>query len=415
MILSSNHSANSSPTQSFISSTIIINMFEYYSAHYSIRSHVQMIQACKRCIYDDNTAGISFDSEGICNYCRWTDALEKEYPTGVEGRKKLEEMAKKIKRDGKGKPFDCVIGVSGGCDSSYLCYLAKEELGLRPLAAHFDNTWNSKISVENVHRVLKKLDIELYTYVVDNDEWSDLARSMLYASVPEIDALSDIALATTLYMAANKYKIKYIFDGHSFRTEGVSPIGWWYFDGKYIQSIQKKFGTMKMESFPNLWLSKWMVWLMRDIKRLRPLYYVDYHKEDTKKFLETNLDWRWYGAHHTENRYAAFCYNYMLPRKFGIDLRFVEYSAFVRSGQMTRGEAIEKIKEPLEFDDEIIVEVKKRLNLTDEEFDRILALPKHTANDYKTYHRTFRLMKPFFWLMWKLDRVPKSFYIKYSK
>jgi len=374
-----------------------------------------MIQVCKRCIYDANTPGISFDSEGVCNYCRQYEQLDKEYPTGDEGWKRLTAIAEKIKHDQRKKEFDCVIGVSGGCDSSYLCYLAKEKLGLRPVAAHFDNTWNSKISVENIQRVLKKLDIPLYTYVMDNDEFSDLALSFLKASVPEIDSLTDIALTTTLYMAADKYDAKYIFNGHSFRTEGMTPLGWFYFDGKYIQSVHKQYGTVKMDRFPNLWLSKWMKWLLKDIKRLRPLYYIDYHKEGAMKFLVKELDWQWYGGHHMENRYTIFCDNYILPRKFGIDFRYVEFSALIRSGQMTRDEALEKIQKPYEFDESILVEVKKRLNIGDEEFDRLIAQPKRTYHDFKTYHQTFRRMRPFFWLMYKMDRIPKSFYLKYTK
>jgi len=374
-----------------------------------------MTQVCKRCIYNEKTPGISFDSEGICNYCRQHEQLDREYPTGDEGWKRLIAIAEKIKHDQRKKEFDCVIGVSGGCDSSYLCYLAKEKLGLRPVAAHFDNTWNSKISVENIQRVLKKLDIPLYTYVMDNDEFSDLALSFLKASVPEIDSLTDIALTTTLYMAADKYDAKYIFNGHSFRTEGMTPLGWFYFDGKYIQSVHKQYGTVKMDRFPNLWLSKWMKWLLKDIKRLRPLYYIDYHKEDVMKFLVKELDWQWYGGHHMENRYTIFCDNYILPRKFGIDFRYVEFSALIRSGQMTRDEALEKIQKPYEFDESILVEVKKRLSIGDEEFDRLIAQPKRTYHDFKTYHQTFRRMRPFFWLMYKMNRIPKSFYLKYTK
>ncbi|MDD1756587.1 MAG: N-acetyl sugar amidotransferase [Methanomassiliicoccales archaeon] len=374
-----------------------------------------MTQACRRCIYDANTPGISFDAEGICNYCRSHEQMEMEYPTGEAGRKKLEELAAKIKQDQKKREFDCVIGVSGGCDSSFLCHIAKEELGLRPLAVHFDNTWNSKIAVENIHRVLRKLDIELWTYVMDNDEWNDLARSFLKASVPEIDALTDVALTTTLYMAAEKYKIKYIFNGHSFRTEGMTPLGWFYFDGKYIQSIHDAYGSMPMERFPNLWLSTWMKWLLQDYKRLRPLYYVDYRKDETKKMLAEKYDWQWYGGHHMENRYTVFCDNYILPRKFGIDIRYVEFSALIRSGQMTREDALEKIKEPPEFDEEILTEVKKRLDLTDEEFDQVIGQPKRNYRDFKTYHETFRRLRPFFYLMYKTNRVPKSFYLKYTK
>ncbi|MDO9537845.1 MAG: N-acetyl sugar amidotransferase [Thermoplasmata archaeon] len=311
-----------------------------------------MTKVCTRCIYDDATPGISFDENGVCNYCKIHDEMEAQYPTGEAGWKKLEEMAAQIKKAGKGKKYDCIIGVSGGCDSSYLLHLSKK-LGLRPLAVHFDNTWNSKIAVENIEIVLKKLDIDLWTYVMDNEEFNDLAYSMLKASIPEIDALTDIALTTTAYMAADKYKIKYILNGHSFRTEGITPSNWFYFDGKYIDSIHKQFGRRKVDKFPNLTLGKWIPWLIKDIKRLGPLYYIDYKKEDVKKFLIKEYGWKWYGGHHLENRYCAYNH-YLLNTKFKRDLRYVEYSALIRCGQMTREQGIEEVNIPQEYPIRII-------------------------------------------------------------
>lgn len=372
-----------------------------------------MVQTCRKRIFDANVPGISFDSNGICSYCHTHEELERDYPQGIEGKNRLNKIAEKIKRDGTGKQYDCVVGVSGGCDSSYLIYLTTE-LGLRPLAVHFDNTWNSKIAVENIHCVLKKLDVDLFTYVMDNEEFNDLARSFLYASVPEIDALIDITLITTLYSAANKYNIKYIFNGHNFRTEGIMPLGWFYFDGKYIESIHKQFGKKKMERFPNLWLSTFIYYMFKRIKRYRPLYNLDYQKEEVKQFLHDEFGWQWYGGHHMENRYTIFCHD-LLRNKFGIDQRYVEYSALIRSGQMIREDALEDIKTPIPYNEEIVTEVKKRLQLSGDEFQRILHLPKKNAGDYKTYHPTFKRMRPFFWLMYKMDLVPKSFYIKYTQ
>jgi hypothetical protein len=340
--------------------------------------------------------------------------MEQQYPTGEAGWKQLEELAEKIRISGKGKKYDCLIGVSGGCDSSYLLHIVKVKLGLRPLAVHFDNTWNSKIAVENIDIMLRKLNIDLWTYVMDNDEWNDLALSMLKASIPELDALTDVAAVSIYYMAAEKYKIKYIMDGHSFRTEGISPIGLFYFDGKYIDSIQKQFGTRKMERFPNLWLWKWMRWLLMDIKRVRPLYYVKYNKEEVKKMLQKEYDWKWYGGHHLENRFCAYNH-YYLNTKFNVDLRLVELGAFIRTGQITRDQAVIEINKPQEYPDELIREVKKRLGLSDEEYEEIIKRPLKNANDYKTYKPIFKRLRPFFWLMYKLDRVPKSFYIKYCK
>jgi len=297
-----------------------------------------------------------------------------------------------------------------------MVHLAKEKLGLRPLAAHFDNTWNSKTAVENIHNVLRRLDVDLFTHVVDNREYCDIFKSFLKASVPDIDTPSDIGLATTHYLAAAKYGIKYIFEGHSFRTEGISPHGWFYMDAKYIETVQKQFGSHKLETFPNLWMMRWLRWtIFNRIKKIRPLYYVDYKKEDNKEFLTREFGWKWYGGHHMENRTAYFTNNYYLPRKFGIDLRHCEFSALVRSGQLTREQALDEIQKPKPFDEGILEEVKKRLGFSDEEFERIMNLPPKSYRDYKTYKQRFERMRWLFWMMYKLDLVPKSFYLKYTR
>lgn len=371
-------------------------------------------QICSRCIYDESIPNIHFDSEGVCNYCRQYEEMDKQYPTGKVGRQILEDMVAKMKKDGKNKKYDVVIGVSGGCDSSYMLHLAKQ-MGLRPLAAHFDNTWNSRIAVENIQTMLKRLDIDLFTVVVDNKEYCDIFKSFFKASVPEIDTPSDMALAATHYMAAAKYGIKYVWQGHSFRTEGISPVGWFYMDAKYVETIQKTFGTEKIKTLPNLWLGKWMKWmLINNIKMLRPLYYLDYNKETTKKMLNEKYGWQWYGGHHMENRTAYFTNNYYLPKKFNIDLRYCEFSALVRSGQLSREEALENIKKEKVFDYDILSEVKTRLNFSDEEFDIIMKAPLKSYRDFKTYKQTFERMKPFFWLMYKMNLVTKSFYVKFT-
>jgi len=370
---------------------------------------------CSRCIYDDHIPYITFDNDGVCNYCHQYEQLNQEYPTGKEGRNILTKLAETIKASGRGKKYDVVIGVSGGTDSSYMLHLAKE-LGLRPLAAHFDNTWNSTIAVENIHTMLDKLKIDLFTHVVDNREYCDIFKSFLKASVPDIDCETDIALATTHYLAAQKYGIKYIFEGHSFRTEGITPHGWVYMDAKYIQNIHRQFGTMKLKTLPNLWMLPWLKWTAIDrIKKIRPLYYVDYDKEQVKKLLQDQYGWKWYGGHHMENRTAYFANNYYLPRKFNINLRYPEFAALVRSGQLSREAALDAIKNPPPFDQNIIEEIKKRLGFTDEQFEAVMALPRKTYRDYKTYKQTFERLKWLFWIMYKLDLVPKSFYLKYTR
>ena len=208
------------------------------------------LKICSKCIYDESVGGIYFDEKGICNYCHLIDDLKEEYGTGKQkGLQQLESLVNTVKKSGKNKKYDCVVGVSGGTDSSYMLYLIKS-WGLRPLAVHYDNTWNSAIATENIMKVLNKLDIDLYTHVVNNSEVDDIFRSFFKAGVAEIEGSTDLALAEVLYRAANKYGVKYIFEGHSFVTEGISPLRGNYFDGKYISSIHKLFGKRKMDTYP---------------------------------------------------------------------------------------------------------------------------------------------------------------------
>ena len=375
------------------------------------------INICNRCIYDSTVPNISFNLEGNCNYCDQHDELEKEYPTGIDGDKKLELLIDQIKKAGKGKKYDCVIGVSGGCDSSFLLYKLVS-FGLKPLAVHFDNTWNSAISTMNIAKVTSKLGVDLFTYVVDNKEYDEIYKAFLLAGVPDIEAPTDIGIATTQYLAAAKYNIKYIIEGHSFRTEGISPLGWLYMDGKYIQSVIKNYSKQKIKTFPNLTLLRQLKWMVINrFKRVRPLYYMDYNKKVAMKTLQDKFDWEWYGGHHLENQFTAFYHRYFMPKKFGIDQRLLGYAALTRSGQINREEALDMMKlSPTNQEiDEILYLVKKRLGYSDNEFLSILNIPKKKYKDFKTYKKIFEKLKPFFFIMYKLDLVPKSFYIKYTK
>jgi len=296
-----------------------------------------------------------------------------------------------------------------------MLYYAKRVLGLRPLAVHFDNTWDSTIAVENINRVLKALDVELYTYVVDNEEYDDLYRSFMQAGVADIEAPTDIGLASVLNIAAVKFGVRYLFEGHSFRTEGISPLGWLYMDGKYIADIQRRFVTRPLKTFPNMPLWRFIKWTAIDqIKKIRPLYYMDYHKQDAMKLLTGELGWQWYGGHHLENRFTAFYHAYFMPKRFGIDARALGYAALVRSGQMPREEGLRLMAEPPVYSPGELAMVKKRLGFSDAEFERLMNLPRKTYRDYKTYKKTFERLRWFFWLMYKLDRVPKSFYMKFT-
>lgn len=372
-------------------------------------------QICTRCIYDNSIPIISFDEEGVCSYCRQMEAMELEYPTGAEGEAMLQKLVDEMKSAGRGKKYDAILGVSGGCDSSYLAHEMVTKYGLRILAVHYDNTWNSTIATENIHNVLDKLGVDLYTNVVNNKESDDIFRSFLKAGVKDIDCPTDIGFVTTLYQAAEKYGIKYKLDGASFRTEGIAPLGWIYMDGKYIETVQKKFGTYPLKTFPNMWLSDFLRWMIfGGIKSIRPIYYMDYDKEAAKKMLAEKYGWQWYGGHHLENRFTAFVHSYFFPTRWNIDFRIAGYSAYCRNGWMTREEALRLMQEPPYIEPDLVDFVKKRLGFSDAEFEQIMNLPKKSFHDYRTYKQTFERLRPLFWLMYKMDLVPKSFYQKYT-
>jgi N-acetyl sugar amidotransferase len=370
---------------------------------------------CTRCIYDERTPAISFDEAGVCNYCKMIDGLMEQYKTGTpEGEKMLMEIIDQIKTDGKGKPYDCIIGVSGGTDSSYMLVKAIE-WGLRPLAVHYDNTWNTAISTQNIKNLLDKLKVDLYTHVVDNHEADDIFKSFFKASVPDLDSPTDIALAEVLYRAADKYNVKYILEGHSFIAEGVSPLGNNYIDGMYVKAVQKKFGKLPIKTFPNMDFFSFMKWIMfKRIKKIRPLWYIAYSKEKARELLEREYNWSYYGGHHLENRMTAFhhaCYN---PAKFGKDQRNNSLSASVRAGLLDREEAIKMYNEGPHCDPDLLEYFKKRLGLTDQEYKAIMSLPPKSYKDYHTYKKRFERLRPVFYVLAKANLVPMSFYIKYT-
>jgi N-acetyl sugar amidotransferase len=370
--------------------------------------------SCKICIYDEKTPGISFNEEGVCNYCQMIEDLKIRYKTGTpEGEKLWLEIVNEIISAGKNKKYDCIIGVSGGTDSSYMVAKAID-WGLRPLAVHYDNTWNSAIATENIRKVLGKLKVDLYTHVVDNKEADDIARSFFYANVPEIDGPTDLALAETLYRAAKKFNIKYILEGHSFIAEGVSPLGSAYIDGGYIKTIHKKYGRVKMKTFPNMTFFSFLKWtLFLRIRKVRPLWYIKYSKSDAQKYLEETFDWQYYGGHHLENRLTGYNHSVYFPQKFGIDQRNNSLSAQIRAGLISRDEALKIYSEPPYIEPELIGYFKKRLDLTDQEYLNIMQGERKYFYDYKTYKRRFERLKPLFFMLAKTNLVPMSFYLKY--
>lgn len=372
------------------------------------------IRVCSRCIYDERVNGITFDDNGVCNFCHQVDRLKQEFGTGTAiGRAKLEKIVDEIKAAGKSKPYDCVIGVSGGTDSSYMIHLAKE-WGLRPLAVHYDNTWNSAIATENIRKVLNELGVDLYTHVVDNKESDDIFRSFFLAGVAEIEASTDLALAEVMYRAAWKYGVRYVLEGHSFVTEGITPVGRNYFDGKYIKSIHRQFGKRRMVTYPLMTFSRMLWWTTAArIRKIRPFWYLDYSKENARAFLEQRFGWRYYGGHHLENRMSAYLHSIYLPEKFSTDMRNNTLSALARSGNMLREDAWAEYNTPPIVEDELLSYFKKRLALSDTEYERIMKTPPKSWWQFPTYKKRFELCRPLFRILAKTNLVPTSFYLKY--
>jgi N-acetyl sugar amidotransferase len=373
------------------------------------------VKVCSRCIYDETLPGIGFDESGVCSYCRMIEGLEAEYQTGTEaGIKNFERILEQIKADGTGKPYDCVIGVSGGTDSSWLIHHAVRTWGLRPLAVHYDNTWNSAIATINIHKVLKPLGVDLHTYVANNIEIDDIHRAFFLAGVPELDGPTDIAAPQIMYRACAKHGIRYVLEGHSYKTEGVSPLGNMYIDGGYVKSVHQRFGRLPMRHFPNMPFLDFLKWiLLYRIKKIRPLWYVHYVKEEARQLLSREYGWQYYGGHHLENRMSAFHHSYYNPNRFGLDQRNNSLSAAVRSGLMSRTEAIQAYASPPYLEEELLEYFKKRMKLNDTEFNEAMNGPRRTYRDFQTYKRRFEILRPMFRVLADTNFVPKSFYLKY--
>ena len=372
------------------------------------------LHICSRCIYDERVPSIHFDVEGVCNYCRQIEGLVDQYGTGQpKGEAQFTTILNDIKRAGRGKQYDCIVGVSGGTDSSYLVYLAKE-WGLRPLAVHYDNTWNSAIATMNIQRVLSGLNVDLYTHVVASRQADDIFRAFFLSGVAEIEAATDLGYAYLLRKVAARYLIKYILEGHSFLEEGITPLGRNYFDGRYIQAIHQQYGRRSIDTYPLMTFFCFLKSaLLNQVKFIRPLWDLKYSKEDAQAFLVDRFGWHYYGGHHLENRMTAFYHSVYLPQKFGSDMRNNTLAARTRNGTLARAEAWAEYNTPPLIEDELVGYFKKRLELSDELYASIMLSPPKNWMDYPTYKKRFERLRPMFYMLAKANLVPMSFYLKY--
>jgi N-acetyl sugar amidotransferase len=375
------------------------------------------VTTCTNCIYDSRVASISFNDRGVCNYCEQIAELAEFYQTGGEiGKQNFQKILTQIKKRGEHQKYDCIIGVSGGTDSSYLLYAAKELWGLKPLAVHYDNTWNTAVASMNIERMLTNLEIDLYTHVVANEEMDDIFRAFFMSGVAEIEGPTDLGYAYVLRQAARKFKVKFIIEGHSFREEGITPLGRNYFDGRYIREIHRKFGSKKIESYPLMTISRFLyssIWIRP--KFIRPLWYIQYTKQEARDLLVKKFNWQYYGGHHLENRMTTFLHQIYLPLKFNTDMRNNTLSAEVRNGYKERSVALTEYHSPQPRPHEVVEYFCKRLNIDEKVFWEKMQEDPRSWQEFPTYKKTFERLRYLFLILAKANLVPMSFYIKYCK
>lgn len=337
---------------------------------------------------DTTDPEITFDEKGQCNHCTEYFKLAPMYIyKGEQSDRELEAIVAQIKADGKGSDYDCMVGVSGGVDSTYVAYLAKK-LGLRVLAFHFDNGWNSELAVKNVENIVKKLGVDYQTWVVDWEEFRDLQISFLKSSVANAETPSDHAFLAATYRLYAKYNIKYFLSGSNFATEGILPTSWGYNakDVKHLKAVHSKFGKIPFKTYPLLGFNREFYYTyLKGIKMVRLLNYVPYVKEDAMKVIQDELGWVYYGGKHYESVFTRFFQAYLLPEKFGFDKRLAHLSTLICSGQITREEALEEMKKdaypPEMFKDDKEYVIKK-LGMTHDEFEKMLRAAPKSYLDY---------------------------------
>lgn len=370
---------------------------------------------CKLGVWDESVPGISFDENGVSNYAHIFQHMLEDYPRGAKGKAQWDKLIEQIKSAGRNKKYDCIIGVSGGTDSSYLLHFSKT-YGLKPLAVNLDNGWGSHISMSNIKKLIEPLKIDLETYVIDYEEVIDVLKSYLRARLPWVDSPTDLAIKAILYKIANREKIKYILIGHDFRSEGFQPNEWTYSDAKQMKYLAARFNKRKLASFPSMsiWSFAYLSFI-KSIKLLRPFFYLPYAKKDAKIFLKDHYNWEDYGGHHHENIYTKFIISYWLYEKFGIDKRKITYSAQVLSGEITRDEAIVEIekspynRESINNDIEYIT---KKLRMSKVEFEELLKGDNHYFYDYPSYYPLYIKYQKYIFNIMKyfLPNKPLMFY-----
>ncbi|MEZ0242979.1 MAG: N-acetyl sugar amidotransferase [Sphingomonas sp.] len=368
-------------------------------------------RVCTRCVMDTTDPAITFDADGVCNHCHdHVRMIATDVFHGEDGRSRLEAIAEDLKRENRGKDYDCIIGVSGGVDSSYVAWLVKD-LGLRPLAVHLDNGWNSVIAVSNIANQIEALDIDLYTHVIDWEEYKDIQRAFLKASVPDVEVPTDHAINTTMFKVAEKFGVRTVMRGGNVNTESHHPWAWsqGHMDYGYIHDVHRKFGSGKVKTFPHLnFLQFLQLYRGGFVTTIDVLNFADYSREKALDRIQADLGWKDYGGKHHESVFTRWFQGVYLPRKFDFDKRKMHLSSLISTGQITRDYARAQLQQPT-YDEALQEEdcdfVAKKLGFTRPELDAIMAAPPAFFGDFESWTR--QLEGPLFGAARKLYRAAK--------
>ncbi len=345
-------------------------------------------QICTQCIMDTTDPDITFDDLGVCNHCKNFDIIKEHYWFPHNGQERLQKIVQEIKEYGKDKEYDAIIGLSGGIDSSYLAYWAARE-GLRLLAVHVDGGWNSELAVKNIENIVKKLNIDLYTFVVDWPEMRDVQLSFFKANVANQDVPQDHAFFAALYNFAIQKNIKYVLNGSNLATESILPRAWGHnaMDIAHLKGIHKRFGTLILKKFPLVSFFKYYIYYpyIKKMEVIRPLNYMDYNKEKSMEIMSKELGWTYYGGKHYESRFTKFFQAFWLPEKFGYDKRKAHLSSLIVSGQISRKDALKEMEKPLYEEKELDRDkelIAKKLGISKQELENLFREPCHSFKDY---------------------------------
>lgn len=357
-------------------------------------------QVCTNCVMDTSDTNISFDENGVCDHCRgFKEHVEPNWHPNAEGERRFAAVVEKIKEDGKNREFDCILGMSGGLDSSFLLHKAVKDFGLRPLVFHVDGGWNTDIAVSNIQSLVDGLGLDLYTEVINWSEMRDFQLAFFKSGVPHLDIPQDHAFIATLYNFADKHKIKYILNGGNIATECVrNPLEWLYYgtDMRQLKDIQLRFGTVPMRTYPfsSVLRHKFYLRYVRGIEVVKPLDWMPYTKELARNTLSELYGWKPYPQKHFESRFTRFYEGYWLPERFGYDTRRVQFSSLILTGQMRREEAIEALQHPA-YDPETIAHefdyIARKLGITSDELRGYFTMPRKSYADYKNQRWMFNL------------------------